>query len=99
MYQRMADKIAFLRPDTDQIRHQIRGILDSYSHDWDVLAELAQNSIDAICRAAPPRGHIGISINSVQREIQFTDNGCGIDPKELYRLLRPFGTDKLGVAN
>ena len=40
--------IDFLKPDTEQIRHQIRGILDSYSHDWDLLSELAQNCIDAI---------------------------------------------------
>ncbi len=95
----MGTKIQFLQPDIDQIRHQIRGILDSYSHDWDILAELAQNSIDAMRRQPPIRGHIKISINAAERTIEFSDNGCGIDPQKLQGLLRPFATDKLGVAN
>ena len=30
-------RVEFLKPDTEEIRHQIQGILDSYSHDWDLL--------------------------------------------------------------
>lgn len=91
--------MAFLTPDTDQIKHQIRGILDSYSHDWDVLAELGQNSIDAICRKGPTRGHINITVDSPNKTIEFSDNGSGIDPNQLQRLLRPFATDKRGMEN
>lgn len=95
----MATGIEFLQPDIEQIRHQIRGILDSYSHDWDVLAELAQNAIDAIRREPPTRGHIRILIDAVNRTIEFSDNGSGIDPLKLQGLLRPFATDKIGMPN
>jgi molecular chaperone HtpG len=90
---------SFLQPDIDQIRHQIRGILDSYSHDWDILAELAQNAVDAINRKSPTRGHIRITINAVDKTIEMADNGTGIAPDALRRLLRPFGTDKFGRSD
>lgn len=64
----------FLQPDAAQIRHQIRGILDSYTHDWDIFAELAQNAIDAIVRKAPTRGHIRISVDSPNKTIEFSGN-------------------------
>ena len=90
---------SFLEPDIDQIRHQVRGILDSYSHGWDVLAELAQNAVDAIAIANPTKGHINITIDALKRELVFSDNGVGIDPKDIKKLLRPFGTTKSGKAN
>lgn len=96
---RVATSVEFLQPDTEQIRHQIRGILDSYSHDWDILAELAQNSVDSIRRQPPTRGHVKIAINSKERSIEFSDNGSGIDPNKLQSLLRPFATDKAGMPN
>jgi hypothetical protein len=90
----MTQDLDFLRPDTTQIRHQIRGILDSYSHDWDVLAELAQNAVDAIRIARPARGHVYIEVDAPKKRIVFTDNGVGIPPESLPTLLRPFGTNK-----
>lgn len=36
----------------EQIRQSILDIDDSYSHDWDVLAELLQNSVDAIRKSS-----------------------------------------------
>lgn len=92
-------EFSFLQPDIDQIRHQIRGILDSYSHDWDLLAELSQNAVDAINRRKPTRGHVRLNINAVEKTIEIEDNGCGIAPDDLKRLLRPFGTDKVGRAD
>lgn len=95
----MGEAVSFLSPDTAQIRHQIRGVLESYSHDWDVLAELAQNAIDAIVREDPTRGHVTLSVNANERSIEISDNGAGIDPSSLRRLLRPFGSDKPGMPN
>ena len=92
-------KSSFLQPDISQIRHQVRGILDSYSHDWDVLAELAQNAVDSIVAANPTRGHVTVRINATERTIEFSDNGTGIEPAELAKLLRPFSTNKMGAAN
>lgn len=95
----LSDGVEFLNPDTAQIRHQIRGILDSYSHEWDILAELAQNSIDAIRRQPPTRGHIKLVVDAKAGVIEFSDNGCGIHPDKLQGLLRPFATDKIGMNN
>jgi molecular chaperone HtpG len=91
----MSTHVTFLQPDPEQIRHQIRGILDSYSHDWDLLAELAQNAVDAINRQKPVKGHIFIEVDAPNREITIRDNGGGIDPHDLPKLLRPFGSDKM----
>ena len=92
-------KIDFLTPDNEQIRHQIKGILKSYSHEWDLLAELAQNSVDAIRASNVEKGRIELSIDAAARRISISDNGIGIDPKQIKKLLRPFGTDKDGKPN
>ncbi len=84
----------FLQPDNEQIRHQIRGVLDSYSHEWDILSELLQNSVDAIREKPLGKGHISLSVDASARSIRVRDNGVGIDPAEIGKLLRPFGTNK-----
>lgn len=35
-------------PSSRRLRREISNICDSYSHPWDILAELCQNSVDAI---------------------------------------------------
>lgn len=95
----MPNSKSFLHPDPEQIRHQIRGILDSYTHDWDIFAELAQNSVDAIAKAEPARGHIKIVIDAISKSVEFADNGTGINPAEIEKLLRPFATNKVGMTN
>lgn len=95
----MSGKLSFLSPDRAQIRHQINGILESYSHEWDILAELSQNAVDAVVRAETTRGHIELTVDATQKTIGIKDNGVGIDPSQLQRLLRPFGSDKAGLTN
>lgn len=90
----MSEQVDFLSPSTSQIRHQIRNILDSYNHDWDLIAELAQNAVDAISLRAPVKGHIRLEINAPERKITLEDNGCGISPSQLPLLLAPFSSDK-----
>lgn len=86
----------FLTPTLNQIRQSIRGIDDSYNNFWDILAELLQNSIDAIGRALKlDQGEICLRIDCQRKEIYIRDNGCGIAPEKLIELLRPFSTDKL----
>jgi len=92
-------KIDFLTPDSDQIRHQIKGILKSYSHEWDLLAELTQNSVDAIRESDVEKGRIELTFDASARKVVISDNGTGIDPKQIKKLLRPFGTDKDGKPN
>lgn len=92
----MAKQIDFLKPTATQIRHQIRNIVDSYNHDWDLLAELAQNAVDAITLGQPIRGQMISEIDAPEKRILFRDNGCGISPSDLPDLLAPFSTGKLG---
>lgn len=44
----MSKNIDFLKPDVLQIKKSIKGIDDSYNNEWDILAELIQNAVDAI---------------------------------------------------
>ena len=85
-------KVDFLKPDTEQIRHQIHGILDSYSHEWDLLSELAQNAVDAIRDAKPEKGRIELHIDAAGKRISIWDNGIGVDTGQIQKLLRPFGS-------
>ena len=92
--------INFLNPDLIHIRHSINGIIDSYNNPWDILAELIQNSVDAI-RQSPisEKGKIELFIDCVKKEIEIKDNGIGIDPDELPDLLKPFSTNKKNISN
>lgn len=79
-------------------RKEIQNILDSYHHYWDVLAELVQNSRDAIVRrhetAASVRGFLRVTIDYQTRTIEVLDNGIGISQTRLVELLAPGGGDK-----
>lgn len=91
--------IEFLAPDIEQIRHQLQGVIESYSNDWDLIAELLQNAVDAVVLENPVKGKVVIDIDATKKEIVIEDNGSGIDPSLLPKLLRPFATNKLGAAN
>lgn len=93
------EKLDFLNPGVRQIRHQIRGILDSYSHEWDIIGELCQNAVDAIRARGTEKGHISIRVDASQSEIEVSDNGIGISRKELPLLLRPFSSNKIDKPN
>lgn len=84
----------FLSPSVKQIRHSILDIDDSYNNDWDLLAELVQNAVDAIRKKGTNDGEIQIKIDSTKKAIHIKDNGIGIDPEKLPELLKPFSTDK-----
>lgn len=92
----MPEQHDFMQPSIAQIRHQIRNILDSYNHDWDLIAELAQNSVDAISIQQPTKGHLTLDISAPEKRIVLQDNGCGISPDHLPKLLAPFSSDKSG---
>jgi len=67
----MIDMInGFLMPTLNEIRQSIRGIDDSYNNFWDILAELVQNSVDAIHRADINCGEIILKIDCVNKEIR-----------------------------
>jgi molecular chaperone HtpG len=77
-----------------QVRQSILDIDDSYNNDWDLLAELLQNSVDAIRKTATNEGAIQITVDCQNRAIMVKDNGVGIDADKLPTLVSMFGTDK-----
>ena len=95
-------RIPFLAaPSEEQQRKQIRGICESYSHSWDILAELLQNAVDAIRlwdkrhMGSGGREHrIDISIDVPRRSVTVADTGTGIEPDALVELLAPHSTNK-----
>jgi hypothetical protein len=80
------------------IRKELTGIRDSYHHYWDLIAELLQNSRDAITRkrAAGHQGpfFIRISIDPASNTIEVFDNGAGIEAARLTEMFAPGGGDK-----
>ncbi len=87
----------YLSPNYSQVRHSIKGIDDSYNNDWDILAELIQNSVDAIRLSDSETGHIELDIDCQSRSIMISDTGIGIEPDDLPDLLKPFSTNKTNL--
>jgi len=86
----------------DSIRKEIRGIRDSYHHYWDLLAELLQNSRDAINRKRKAGGvgpfFILITVDASNNRIEVQDNGTGIPKSLIHEMLAPGGGDKDGTG-
>lgn len=99
------DTVNFLAvPSERRLRKEIQNIIDSYSHPWDFLSELIQNSVDAIKQyeklygtTSPKKHKIEITIDARQRSIAVKDSGIGFQSADLAsfaELLAPHGTDK-----
>jgi len=94
--------IPFLAAPTEaQQRKQILGLCESYSHSWDLVAELLQNAVDAVrlwdkrYSGSGPREHrIDIAVDASKRSVTVSDTGTGISPDQLPFLLAPHSTDK-----
>lgn len=94
----------FLRAKSDRaVKRELRGILQSYHHYWDVLAELLQNARDAIERrkslqiaAGEPAedGKIHVIVDATHRSVEVIDNGTGIAAAFVEEVLAPGGGDK-----
>ena len=95
----MANSVSFLKPTINSIRKSIRGIDDSYNNFWDILAELLQNSVDAINAKESKEGKIDIEIDSITKMIRVIDDGIGIKYDDIPVLLSPFSTNKENDAS
>jgi molecular chaperone HtpG len=101
------DPVSFLEKTTNKILHtQIKNICSSYSHPWDILAELTQNSIDAIRQFQNLYGshttkehEINLTFNVHDRSISIKDTGLGFSLKSFAELIAPHGTDKPGAPD
>jgi molecular chaperone HtpG len=99
--------IDFLREPSDKrLRKEIKNICDSYSHPWDVLAELCQNSVDAIIIYNKTYGEMGkkdhkitINVDAKKRSLKIADTGIGFKSDNFAELLAPHGTDKSGEGD
>lgn len=89
------ETVDFLQSSVDSLRQSIKGIDDSYNNFWDILAELAQNSVDAINETGTP-GTINLEIDCQKRNITIEDSGCGISTDRLPKLLNLFSSGKAG---
>ena len=90
-------KIEFLTFPVSVIRRSVRDIDSSYRNPWDIFAELAQNSVDAIRKTQYKEGEkglINIEVDAIAKTIVFEDNGCGIAKDDLPELLQLFSSGK-----
>lgn len=91
-----------MKSSVKNVRKQLQNVCNSYSHPWDILAEISQNSVDAINRwnnlhKGQKRNHeILLEINQNNRSIRIVDSGIGFDPAKVATLLAPNETDKEG---
>jgi molecular chaperone HtpG len=82
---------------TDETHRQfIRNIVDSYHHDWDLLAELCQNSIDAIREKEDQTGDVYVWFDRKNRSVTVRDTGIGMSREKISRALAPNVTFKKG---
>jgi molecular chaperone HtpG len=85
---------------TKKLKKEIRNICDSYSNPWDIFAELAQNSIDAINRwnkknqSLRKEHYIQLEIYRNSRSIIIKDSGVGFRPDTASQMLAPNNGDK-----
>ncbi|MED4461876.1 ATP-binding protein [Metabacillus fastidiosus] len=99
-----SQQIDFLgAPSELRIRKEILNICNSYSNYWDILAELCQNSVDAIRKFNEQFGDIKdhtieITLDSSTRSIKIKDTGIGFPADRFLELLAPNGSDKTGMA-
>lgn len=87
----------FLEFPLTSMRRSIKDIDDSYRNPWDMYAELAQNSVDAIRKMqaeSGEKGRIRITVNAQEKSIVFEDNGCGIPFRRIPKLLNLFSSGK-----
>lgn len=86
----------FLQQGVSHTRQSVIDIDESYNNEWDILAELLQNSVDAIRESDREDGNIILNVNCQNKIISVKDNGIGIDTSHIQSLLALFGTNKKG---
>ncbi len=55
-----------------------------------VVSNLLENALKYAARGKPPRVHVGLSLARGEAVLEVTDNGVGIDGKDLEAIFRPF---------
>lgn len=73
----------FFSQDLKLTRKSIKDIEDSYNNEWDILAELCQNAVDAVRKLSTDNGLIELDVDASRKMISIRDNGIGITPEKL----------------
>ena len=84
----------FLQQGVRHTRQSVNDIDESYNNEWDILAELIQNSVDAVRESDVEIGEIILQVDCQNKIISIKDNGIGINNKDIMPLLALFGTNK-----
>jgi hypothetical protein len=93
------DEIDIFKVEGDEADRQfIRNLVDSYSHDWDTLAELCQNAIDALRAKESATGSVHVTFDKTSNSLQVEDSGVGMNRDVLAKALCPNVTFKRGKA-
>lgn len=94
----MADQTDFLHARSiASVKKDLKNILSSYHHYWDIFSELTQNSRDAILRRKESEkidGKLYLHVDYATRTVHILDNGTGIAKEEIVSCLAPSGGDK-----
>lgn len=98
------DPLSFIgnKDETEYRRRTIRGILESYHGNYDVLAESVQNAVDAL-EDAHLAGYgepflVEITINLTNNWISVLDRGIGMSPEQVAAACAPSISFKIPTA-
>ncbi|MEN2327654.1 ATP-binding protein [Lacticaseibacillus paracasei] len=86
-------------PTVLMMKHEIINVTDSYHNDYDILAELVQNAVDAIRERKQIntqfKGEIVLEINADKHEIKVSDNGIGMSKAQLDAAVQVNSSEKM----
>lgn len=90
------ETVDFFQSGVEILKTLIKGVEDSYNHDWDIISELTQNAVDAIRskKDSTDENKIFLSIDAYNKRIHIKDNGIGVPAETVKYLLQPFSTSK-----
>ena len=92
-------QLSFMPSSVKALKTMLKGIMGSYDNPWDLLAELSQNSVDAIRSQGTEEDLISFEFDQEIATIKVSDTGTGIDPSDAEDLFSPFGTNKDDDSN
>ena len=87
-------QLSFMPSSVKALKTMLKGIMGSYDNPWDLLAELSQNSVDAIRSQNAESNLISFNFDPAISQIIVSDTGTGINPADAEDLFSPFGTNK-----
>lgn len=95
-----------LGPDEKYHRRVVAGVLESYNSNYDVLAELVQNAVDAVEDAhfqnLSPPFEVDVTVNLDENWLAVLDSGVGMTEEQVVTAFGPsvsFKSDDLLIAS